>query len=399
QWDVLHQRLHFIQNLRADNNGGAGNGSGVDGVQQKMSTIQFYSRGKYEGLIDVPINFPFPYIRTADKPHYGDIPLHPGIPELTLNVAVLTQTSGTFCLCYHKLITEPRAKTVPQIPTECQDIEYYISMVHHAKTLYGCVSNLPRHVALQKRLVFSWLGSYLVVMLPGYFVHLLNVSPTFEPCHHLLLHDYKMVPSIVADVSTSSTKHMSVKFDIGDEEESVLEEELKEQTPMDMSMGDSDPGQKAAGADRSDVEEQSPPSVETATLSQPLEVSASQQELGGSDSRPASEEVRQTDTSPGQRGHHSPSDCADQSESSTTVYPIFSKFCSAMKTLLPCQSFFRESGSTAQHLYDYRSGCLMKLVLNVDLMLDSFKKSYWQTRLAILHYLILHHKDPYAIKR
>ena len=31
-------------------------------------------------------------------------------------------------------------------------------------------------------------GSYLVVMLPGYFVHLLNVSPTFEPCHHLLLH-------------------------------------------------------------------------------------------------------------------------------------------------------------------------------------------------------------------
>ena len=54
QWDVLHQRLHFIQNLRADSNGvGATNGSGVEGVQQKMSTIQFYSRGKYEGLVSI----------------------------------------------------------------------------------------------------------------------------------------------------------------------------------------------------------------------------------------------------------------------------------------------------------------------------------------------------------
>ncbi|GFR93996.1 protein pigeon [Elysia marginata] len=395
QWDVLHQRLHFIQNLRTDINTGVGgaNVSGVEGVQQKMSTIQFYSRGKYEGLIDVPINFPFPYIRTADKPHYGDIPLHPGIPELTLNVAVLTQTNGTFCLCYHKLITEPRAKAVPQVPTECQDIEYYISMVHHAKTLYGCVSNLPRQVAIQKRLVFSWLGSYLMVMLPGYFVHLLNVSPTFEPCHHLLLHDYKMVPSLSAGVSSSSAKHMSVKFDIEDDEESHLEEEeLKEAITTQLpTAGTCQNQEEATGQDQSlsSAEPSSPAADQSHVLSTSDEAAESQPSGNG----------QQIEKQPTQTDHRSPSTYVEETEPATKVYPIFSESCTTMKTLLPCQSFFRESGSTAQHLYDYRSGCLMKLVMNVDLMVDSFRKAYWQTRLAILHYLILHHKDPYAIKR
>ena len=27
-----------------------------------------------------------------------------------------------------------------------------------------------------------------MVLLPGYFVHLLNVSIEYEPCHHIMLH-------------------------------------------------------------------------------------------------------------------------------------------------------------------------------------------------------------------
>ena len=41
--------------------------------------------------------------------------------------------------------------------------------------------------------VFKWInildtGDYLMVMLPGHFVHLLNVGIEFEPCQHILLH-------------------------------------------------------------------------------------------------------------------------------------------------------------------------------------------------------------------
>ncbi|CAG5116748.1 unnamed protein product [Candidula unifasciata] len=280
QWDTTQQRLHYIENVRSEVNG-------EPQITQKLSTIQFRSMGKYENMIDIPINFPFPYIRTADKPHYGDIPLYPGIPELTVNVAVLTQPSGAFCLCYHKQINHSKEKATHQSLSSSQDVEYYISMIHHAKTLYGCVSNIPKDVAIQKRLVFSWLGSYLVVMLPGYFLHLLNVSPSFEPCHHILLHAQK-----------SYDKSVSV-----------------------ISFGSSD------------------------------------------------------------------ADLSQTNFSSHFVIPVFSDHCVAMKTLLP-----------SQHLYDYRSGCLMKLVLNTDLMIESFRNAYWETQLAILHYLLLHNKDPLAVK-
>lgn len=33
-----------------------------------------------------------------------------------------------------------------------------------------------------------FIGDYLMVLLPGYFVHLLNVGIKFEPCQHILLH-------------------------------------------------------------------------------------------------------------------------------------------------------------------------------------------------------------------
>nr|KAI8739763.1 protein pigeon-like [Biomphalaria glabrata] len=317
QWDAQYQRLHYIHNVRQANS---------DTVSHSMCTLQFKNNGKADNMISIPINFPFPYIRTADKPHYGDIPFHTGIPDLSLNISVLTQSSGTFCLCYHKLMSDQKSEHGPQSPNDYQNVEYYISMVHHAKTLYGCVSSLPKHVVNQKRLVFSWVGSYLLVMLPGYFVHLLNVGPSFEPCHHILLHDYTFDSE-----SFPHPRPISVKFNVEDE----------------------------------------------MTSSQTSSMSHFSTSLTSSISR----------------DRHSFNSLAQKS------IPVFSEYCSNIKTLLPCQGFVRESGSIAQHLYDYRSGCMLKLVFNTDLILDSFQNTYWQTRLAILHYMILHNKDFFIVKK
>ncbi|KAH9496359.1 hypothetical protein Btru_010715 [Bulinus truncatus] len=316
QWDAQYQRLHYIQNVRLDNS---------ITVSHSVSTLQFNSGGKADVMISIPINFPFPYIRTADKPHYGDIPFHSGIPELSLNIAVLTQSSGTFCLCYQKLLPVHKSAQGSQAGDDCQNIEYYISMVHHAKTLYGCVSSLPKHVVIQKRLVFSWVGSYLLVMLPGYFVHLLNVGPSFEPCHHILLHDYT-----VGSESFPHPRPISVKFHVDDD---LYSSQSSSNTQYSAYLSSS------------------------------------------SRDRPSS------------------------SSGDLKSIPVFSEYCCSIKTLLPCQGFVRESGSIAQHLYDYRSGCMMKLVLNTNLLLDSFHNTYWQTRLAIFHYMILHSKDFYALKK
>ncbi|XP_076095546.1 protein pigeon-like [Mytilus galloprovincialis] len=91
------------------------------------------------------------------------------------NQACLT-SSGNFNL-----------SSVSESDDEVTEINYYISMVHHAKVLHGCVSGVP--FSRRHRLHFSWHGDYLMVLLPGYFIHMLNVSIEFEPCHHILLHD------------------------------------------------------------------------------------------------------------------------------------------------------------------------------------------------------------------
>uniref|UniRef100_K1S5G6 Protein pigeon n=1 Tax=Magallana gigas TaxID=29159 RepID=K1S5G6_MAGGI len=132
-----------------------------------------------------------------------------GVVNSYLNMVVLTLANGTFCICYQKMETPytidrrspvKRSKKSPgpnpsplsvhslsESDEETTDINYYICMVHHAKTLHGCVTGLP--YSRKYRLIFSWHGDYLMVMLPGHFVHLLNVGIEFEPCQHILLHD------------------------------------------------------------------------------------------------------------------------------------------------------------------------------------------------------------------
>ncbi|KAJ8301715.1 hypothetical protein KUTeg_020702 [Tegillarca granosa] len=116
---------------------------------------------------------------------YVQIPVYHGIPDPFLNLSVLTQSNGTFCICYQHMETPythdrktpvKRSRRSPALPSpsslslslseseeDVMEINYYICMVHHS--------------------------DYLMVLLPGYFVHLLNVSIEFEPCHHILLHD------------------------------------------------------------------------------------------------------------------------------------------------------------------------------------------------------------------
>ena len=44
QWNAQFQRLHFIENVRLDNNVSSE-------VSQRMSTVQFYGRAEYENMV------------------------------------------------------------------------------------------------------------------------------------------------------------------------------------------------------------------------------------------------------------------------------------------------------------------------------------------------------------
>ncbi|XP_062594543.1 protein pigeon-like isoform X3 [Saccostrea cucullata] len=202
QWDVLHQRLYYLQYVKR------GEGDKAR-ITPNVSCIQFYQNSQHDNILDIPIEFPFPHIKTSSKFHYSSDHLDCGIPDSYLNMVVLTLANGTFCICYQKMSSPytvdrrspvKRAKVSPgpnpsplsahslsESDEETVDLNYYICMVHHAKTLHGCVTGLP--YSRKYRLHFSWHGDYLMVLLPGHFVHLLNVGIEFEPCQHILLHE------------------------------------------------------------------------------------------------------------------------------------------------------------------------------------------------------------------
>nr|XP_022297061.1 protein pigeon-like isoform X2 [Crassostrea virginica] len=209
QWDAPHQRLYYLQYTKR----GEGDKSRVIPT---VSCVQFYQNSQHDNILDVPIEFPFPHIKSTSKVQYSNDSLDCGIPDSYLNMVVLTLANGTFCICYQRMDTPytvdrrspvKRPKKSPgsnpsphsvhslsESDEETTDVNYYICMVHHAKILNGCVTGLP--YSRKYKLNFFWHGDYLMVMLPGHFVHLLNVGIEFEPCQHILLHD-RSIASVI----------------------------------------------------------------------------------------------------------------------------------------------------------------------------------------------------------
>lgn len=203
-WDVHHQRLHYIYHEHDEKD--------VDyrNCHTILSTLQFGFNGKYDSMIDVPLNFPFPLDSKTNLPSYIDIPLCTFIPDRSLNIEVVTLSNGTFCVCYQPTLSkekfspqEERSNKDADKKDETFDVVYFICMVHHVHTLQGSVSKVP-YEATYRRLIFTWYNGYLVVCLPGFFIHMLNVSIEYEPCNHILLHEGSLVGEISPVVSYKS---------------------------------------------------------------------------------------------------------------------------------------------------------------------------------------------------
>ncbi|XP_076447468.1 protein pigeon-like [Babylonia areolata] len=414
QWDANHQRLYYIHNVRPTN-------GHADSIGHKLSAIQFHSAGKFDNMIDIPINFPFPFIKTSTRVVYADIPLHPGIPDAALNAVVLSQPSGSMCLCYQEHVSSsvrPRHAT-PPLPTQPEDepevtsvdINYYVCMVHHAQTLHGCAAGLPRSVVAGKRVIFQWFGDYLVAAMPGVFCHLLNVHLDFEPCHHILLHNHDIptatkppvpsrgnkshtVPRVTTTTISGSTKSSATTSTDSSDltlNGQVVAVDLKppsrvqeEEEPQDLAESTSEGAESATRASNSD-----PSMASSSHRSQGLNPTPVPFQGAG----PASPFLlRGLSVSPRVSGGFG--DLPD------TLSLLDSQCFQLSMPLVPCFGFFREAGSVGPNLYDSSSGHVWRLASNPDRLLRSFRSAYWSTQLAMLHYLImLRTRDLFTIRQ
>ncbi|XP_067683357.1 protein pigeon-like isoform X2 [Haliotis asinina] len=339
QWDAVNQRLHYIYNFRPL-------GDNSSNVAQKLSTLQFHKNAEHDSMLDIRLKFPFPYIRSTLRSHYADRPLNPGIPDVSLNTCVLSQANGTYCLCHqHMSFTSPKGKASPTAAVDDNTINYYICMVHHTKVLHGCVTGLPRSLIGSRRLSFHWIGDYLMVLLPGFFVHLLNVGIEFEPCHHILLHNH----SRDRLMSTSSTASL-----------------MTSDPETDPAHGNV----SASDTDGTDIR----PDTRTYTVRfQLVDITTPMEEKYVSQTSLQSRTLDMPDT-----------------------MSVTSHECRNIHSLSPCRTFTRDIGGS---VYDYRNGQVWKVCVSLEGLVESFKTAYAPTRQALLHYLLIRTKDLYTMKK
>ncbi|XP_064605343.1 protein pigeon-like isoform X2 [Liolophura sinensis] len=194
QWDSLHQRLFYLTGRREKGRGEAG----AQVSRPVLSGLQFSQHSKYEHMMDLPLNLNFLNVKPNVRSTYLDEPLSAGIPDKAINISVLTLSNGTLCVCCQHPVQPLVHSSCDEMDVdqpydnvdgdELVDIKYTVTMPHHAKELQGYVSKIPWSVAKTARITFAWMNDYLMVLLPGYFVHVLDVNIEFEPCHHILLH-------------------------------------------------------------------------------------------------------------------------------------------------------------------------------------------------------------------
>ncbi|KAJ8262058.1 hypothetical protein GJAV_G00161670 [Gymnothorax javanicus] len=160
QWDVEPQRLFYITSKE----------------KSMLKCVQFYPAFNFETLFELPLELPasaFTSLRFANLgyDHYDDEDLEcEGV-----KLRVFTSNTGNMCVCYSHPV---------QVNEE---FTYTIAFVHrgYCKTFSVFLQgvNAPR----ADDLLFLSLDYYIVVYLPGHFLHFINSRQLDLPCHSLFL--------------------------------------------------------------------------------------------------------------------------------------------------------------------------------------------------------------------
>ena len=210
KFDPVEQRLFYVQ-LRAED-------EAEEEGALTFNAIQFYDRGKYHYILSfqLPVSFKMELMR--EKVQYYDRYLALSLSSMNVNIETVTSNRGALMICYqhqHEMTREwsdstprPEDDTI-SLSTSIQSnyhVSYTIFCIHGGYSI-TCEVSLNVEIAIKSQMLFTMFGDYLMVLLPGHFLHLLDCGSEHEPTHHIFLSDSDcpMGPSISSKGTLLST--------------------------------------------------------------------------------------------------------------------------------------------------------------------------------------------------
>ncbi|XP_078000482.1 gamma-secretase-activating protein-like [Glandiceps talaboti] len=222
QWDASTQRLYYLQRKKRRNSH-----HGSQGEDVLLTCLEFKDHN-YETVLNLALTLPMPSEPSWYSCQSTFLGYH--VTDESLNMQIITQGGGSLCICYQHPIQYVRTKTKKPIlrlkgdddddwldlsEKSVVDVNYSVLMLHHGYILQCCIPKVPSHLAKHIKLQFISLNNYILVYVPGYVAHLLNVSSELEPCHHITLatsditQPWETKPGLPASVQSS---HQLVGF-------------------------------------------------------------------------------------------------------------------------------------------------------------------------------------------
>lgn len=177
QWDPAMQWLYYAQ-FESSASAVQTSFSGRNSLVLNCTSL---ARLKPELLLTIALPLPYNEGYYVGEETYFHSPLALSLPVREMNLQVLYQREGFWCVC----LQHTRGTSFEEAdPPEQGKLDYTVYIIHNGHMLYMQVP-LPIPIAEPLHIHFMLLGCFVVAYIPHFMLHLLNVGPKTDPCHHL----------------------------------------------------------------------------------------------------------------------------------------------------------------------------------------------------------------------
>ncbi|CAH0561891.1 unnamed protein product [Brassicogethes aeneus] len=192
QWDPIHQTLyyiHFKKPIRGlvEDEERAPVDLGTK-VSPTLSGLQFHDDLPHESVLNIPLNLP--HLSSVSNSHriYEDDTVPLRIHDCSLELVVLTNSSGIVCIChnylYQPILPQKELKEEDEAPVH---MAYSVTVLHQSCVMHCVIPEIPWNKAKTIRPLFKLHGNHLLVFIAGMCTQLLDIGVMHEPCCHITI--------------------------------------------------------------------------------------------------------------------------------------------------------------------------------------------------------------------
>lgn len=186
QWDPASQWLYYARFETTSSRLQAS----LSGRNSLLLHCVSFTHSSHQPLLTVSLPLPYNEKLYSHSTTYYRSPLAFTAPIHEMNLQVLHRRDGFWCVCLQHCRGISPSSVDPNFEYEDLDtpqgskIDYSVYIIHNGYVMYG---QMPLPVASNEDMIthFMLIGCFIVAYIPGFMLHILNVGPRTDPCHHL----------------------------------------------------------------------------------------------------------------------------------------------------------------------------------------------------------------------